>query len=488
MNTTILNRLRALVESLGAQSVSIGTGPEHLALTCLPTRMEAFLEMPDVAKRVLGSEFLSANACESLQILWAGLQGMGRTSCTLSSLGWTPVETIPGAYNPVFSLIITGKGLEAGAWVYAFDVSACTLNCSPVGSGLHFEAAGAQGVIVHDEERDTLLLANAGSLLSFREICHLVIWTRGRVQIPDPENFHRELVKSMREKYLKTDRDFLTGELSQAVDMEPLRNTARHPQDLAALLGLGLVLKPDLERSDPTWQVERYLLSPVVLEGYDATACVEAGLPISPEGLAPDWALQLVPSIREALPNKAMRKSPELGIYLVNDLQAGALALPYLLVQPGGKLLAGSVLQSPERPLLLLARLGRKASGIAGDLAGRGLFLGFMLRQFGVTRELEYSRILLERVPFKFDPILAALWLVSRAGNLTRGEASSLGHLKRSAHRVSLATAAEIEAVRKKKPDALADQALAQALEALRAKREKLLGSLSKAARVKGTP
>jgi hypothetical protein len=447
--------------------------------------MEAFLEMPALAERIMGSDILTANACESLQILWAGPQGMGRTSLPPSALEWTPVETIPGAYNPVFSLIITGKGLAAGAWVYAFDVSACTLNCRPVGSGLHFEAAGVQGIVVHDEERETLLLACGGSLLPFRESCHLVIWTRGRVQIPDPENFHRELVKSMREKYLKTDRDFLTGELSQAVDMEPLRNTARHPQDLAALLGLGLVLKPDLDRSDPTWQVVRYLLSPVVLEGYDATACVEADLSISPEGLAPDWALRLVPSIRETLASKAMRKSPELGIYLVEDIQAGALALPYLLVQPGGKLLVGTLLQSIERPLLILARQGRKASGMVGDLAGRGLFLGFMLRQFGVTRELEYSRILLERVPFNFDPLLAALWLVSRAGNLTPGEASSLGRLKKRALSVSLAMAADIEAVRKKKPDASVDQDLAKALEALWAKREKLLGRLSTRAKEK---
>ena len=488
MKIQLLDRLRLLVETLGAQSVSIGTGPEHMALTCLPNRMEAFLDVPALAERILGSDILGANACESLQILWAGPHGMGRTSLSPSSLDWSLVETIPGAYNPVFSLIITGEGLEAGARIYAFNVETVHLNCSRVGGGLPFSMGDIRGQVIHDESFESLALANAGQVTPFRQACHLVIWVRDRQTIPDPLALLQEMARVFREKFLKASENFPADQIRTAVDLESLKTIARHPQDLAALLGLGLRLKPNLERQEIEWEVDRYLFNPVVLEGFDATACIEASLPIATAEFTPDWAPSFIPSIPEMLPKNLLKESNQPGVYLVENILAGELPLPYLLVQPSRKILAGGVRQSPERPLLLLARNGRKASEIAGGLAGRPLFLGAMLRLLGELGTLKRHRIVLDRYPFRFDPLLAALWLVGNAINLTRGEASSLGRLKKSALSVSLAMAADIEAVRKKKPDPAADQALAQALVALRAKREKLLGRLSKRAKVKDVP
>ena len=326
-----------------------------------------------------------------------------------------------------------------------------------------------------------------GELTTSPQACHLAIWVRSGQPIPDTRRFLQELARSFREKYLKTDQDFAVDQIRSVVDLDGLKPAAQHPQDLAALLGLGLRFKPNLERQEVGWEVDRYLANPVVLAGYDATACIEVDLPIAPAEFAPDWAKTFVPTIPETLPKKFLKKTDHLGVYLVRSISAGELALPYLLVQPGCRLVAGGVEQSPDRPVLLLARNGRKAAGIAGSLAGRDLFLGGMLKLFGEMGALERQEIVLGRYPFRFDPLLAALWLVGSANNLTRGEAASIGRLRKSALSVSLAMSAEIEGVRKKKPDPAADQALAQALQALRTKREKLIGRLSKAAKAKET-
>jgi hypothetical protein len=83
---------------------------------------------------------------------------------------------------------------------------------------------------------------------------------------------------------------------------------------------------------------------------------------------------------------------------------------------------------------------------------------------------------------------LAAVWFVSQAAGLRRGEASSLGRLRQSALAVSLALMAEIESMRERisrtqNPDPTAEQALFQAIQALTGRRQKLLARLEKEAR-----
>jgi hypothetical protein len=98
-----------------------------------------------------------------------------------------------------------------------------------------------------------------------------VVWVRDSEPIPDPVQFLQEFARSNREKYLKTDRDFAAGQVRSAVDLEGMKPAAGHPQDLASLLGLGLQLKPNIDRSDLGWEADRYLLNPIVLDGYDQT-------------------------------------------------------------------------------------------------------------------------------------------------------------------------------------------------------------------------
>jgi hypothetical protein len=210
---------------------------------------------------------------------------------------------------------------------------------------------------------------------------------------------------------------------------------------------------------------------------------METDLPIAPSEFAPHWAPVVVPSISETIPKKLLKKVDSLAVYLVESISAGELSMPYLLLQTGCRLISGGEELALNRPLLLLPRTNRKAAGIVGNLAGHSLFLGAMLLLYGEMGALERQRILLDRYPFRIDPLLAALWLVGSAVNLTHGEASSIGHLKKSARSVSLVTAAEFEAVRKKKPDRGADQALAQALAALHAQREMFSGRLARAAK-----
>jgi hypothetical protein len=93
---------------------------------------------------------------------------------------------------------------------------------------------------------------------------------------------------------------------------------------------------------------------------------------------------------------------------------------------------------------------------------------------------LERRQVILDRHSLKIDPLLAAVWLVSQAAGLARGEAASLGRLRQSAGAVSLAMMAEIETVRKKNTDPTADQALSQALQALQDRCQKLLVRLKK--------
>jgi hypothetical protein len=486
MNRSLIFKLRSLGSALGAQSISIGTGPEQAILTCIPACIEVLGDVRGLANQVLGLDFLTIGKLKEAQILWAGSQGMGRLTCT-QELGWCEAEFIPGGFDPVLSLILTGVE-DIHTWIHAFDVETVYLNGNRVGNGLPFSIGDHHGQVIHDENIDRLTILQDGQFTPFQQESHLVIRVQDNIPIPNLTAFHQELALGFRGKYLRTDQDFSPDQVRTAVDLESLKGVAEHPQDLAALLGLGLRLKPNLERQEIGWEVERYLLHPIVLSGesssavFDATICIEADLPISPAGLAPDWAPTFIPKIPEQLPEKLLQETQNLGVYLVETITAGDAYLPYLLLQPGCKFLANGEEQTSDRPLLLLARNGTKASTIAGDLAHRSLFLGIILRLYSEMSMLEQQQIVLDRYPFRFDPLLAALWIVGKAQILTRGEAASLSHWKKLALSVSLATAAEIAAIRKKKPDPDADQALAQALEALAKKREKLIGRLSRSA------
>ena len=159
MNIAFVTRLRFLIQALGAQSISIGTGPKQVALTCIPSRLEALDDIPGLATRTLGQEFLAIGNLENAQVMWAGPQGMGHAASTLEPVGWTRTEFVPGAYDPVFSLLLAGSAIDTTGWAYAFDVDAVYLNCSQVESGLRFIIDGFSGQIVHDDNLENLTLA-----------------------------------------------------------------------------------------------------------------------------------------------------------------------------------------------------------------------------------------------------------------------------------------------------------------------------------------
>jgi hypothetical protein len=200
--------------------------------------------------------------------------------------------------------------------------------------------------------------------------------------------------------------------------------------------------------------VARYLLEPVVLPDFGPAACLESGLPVALEDFSPESASRAVPEIREALPARLAQPSETLAVFLAESIQAGEYALPYLVLEVGSQITANGQAFTSQRPLLLLARQGRKA------------------------RSLE--ALLLERERVFLDPLLDAVWLVRQAENLSCGESSSLGSLYQSAQSVSMTTMAEIEAVRGRKTDPAVDQALINALQALSDRRQKLLTRLEK--------
>jgi hypothetical protein len=216
------------------------------------------------------------------------------------------------------------------------------------------------------------------------------------------------------------------------------------------------------------------------LPGFGPMACIDSDLPIAIGSLAPGLARSAVPEIAEALPAKLGEPSESLAVFLVEGIQAGPYSLPYLLLEPENCITAGGKPFTSQRPLLLLARQGRGARALVGSLLGRERLLTYLVSCSRQRAELERRQVILDRHSLKIDPLLAAVWLVSQAAGLARGEAASLGRLRQSAGAVSLAMMAEIETVRKKNTDPTANQALSQALQALQDRRQKLLVRLKK--------
>lgn len=478
MNIYRLARVRAFVECLGAGSISIGACQTVFALTCIPGRDNLLTGLPEQVERLFDGEFLQVADLIEFQVFWAGPQGMGRLCWKRDRLEWEAADFVAGSFSPVVSIVFRGSDLEPGAWTYAFDVERAFLNCRPIGTGLRFDVGGVSGQIVHDPATETLTIVQNGIPAKKQQVCQLVVWVRDSAGMS--ASFDRELVLALREKYLKMTLDFSPEDLGKAVDMDGLKTVVENPQDLAAILGMGLRLAPRFEQVEPGWEVVRYLLDPVVLKDFGPAACVECDLPISPEAFAPEWAVRVIPEIIETIPKKLKRPSERLAVMLVQEIRAGDRLLPYLLVEPENGLIASAQPFTAHRPLLLLARRGRKVRAIVGDLAGRERLLKLMVTRSGDLALLERQGIVLERYRLQVDLLLAGLWIMTQAVGLTRGEAASLGKLRRQALSVSLATVQEIEAVRKKRLDPAVDAGLEQALSALQNRRRKLLARLGR--------
>jgi hypothetical protein len=480
MNPSCLAHLHALFECLGAPSVSIAAGTNHIALSCIPTQLPAPAELPGLFVRFLDPCFSPECSLSAGQVFWAGPDGAGRFGpCTAEQPEWTPSKHTPGPFPKLFSLILEVK-LAPGPWIYALGASRLFWNGHELECGLSFETNGIRGQIIHDETVECLSVAMPGRLIETRQAAHLVIWLTETHELPEPPVFLKALAGQMRARFLKTGGDFTPKELRDLVDMENLKQVVRHPQDLAALLGLGLQLAPNDDRSSGDWDVARYLVEPVVLPGFGPAACLESGLPVAPEEFAPGWARRAVPEIRETLPARLAHLSDTLAVFLADNIQAGGNALPYLVLEPGSQMNADRQAFISQRPLLLLAREGRGARALVGSLLERERLLHLLVSRSGRQAELERERVILDRLRGTMDPLLAAVWVLGQAANLGRGDRSSLGRLKAQAQAVSLATQAEIKAVRERKPDPTADQALVNALQALADRRQKLLARLNK--------
>jgi hypothetical protein len=485
MKIPLLTMISSLFDGLGAQSLSIATGRQHLIVSVIPTNFQGLTNAPELIAHVFAQYFLPDSKIESVQIMWAGPEGMGRIGpCTPESQNWTVEDFFPGAYPALVSIILEGE-IAPGPWLYALGVSRLYRNGHLLDRGLEFEMDGVRGQVINEKTAERLTLARSGELIETSQACCLVVQLQQSPELPDLPGLRRRLAESMRKRFLKTDQDFTPDELPQAVDMDGLKHVVSRPQDLAALLGLGLQLSPKMNNPGDGWEAARYLLDPLVLPGFGPTACIDSDLPITVDSLAPDWSRSAVPEIGEALPAKLGRPSDALVVYLVEQILAGEYPLPYLLLEPGNHITAGGEPFTAKRPLLLLARQGRKARAIVGDLLKRERLLPHLVSISGQRAELERRQVVLDRHGLKIDPLLAAIWLVSQVNGLRRGEASSMGRLRQHALAVSLAMIGEVETVhgrilRTKNPDPTAAQALSQAVQALSDRRQKLLAQLEK--------
>jgi hypothetical protein len=488
LKTQFIQKMTALFNCLGAPSLSIATGPGQIVLSGLYRNTKALASLPGMLAHYFGTDFFPGSGLNAAQVFWSGPGGLYRIGpCRPEAPEWVISASFSGAFPPLFTIILEGE-IAPGPWLYALGVSRLYRNGHLLDRGLEFEVDGIRGQIIHDMTVERLTLARPGELIETSQACCLVVQLQKSHEIPDLPAFLLQLAESMRTRFLKTDRDFSPDELSQAVDIDGLKQVVSRPQDLAALLGLGLQLNPKMKNPGDHWEVARYLLDPLVLPGFGPEACFDINLPVTVESLAPDWSRKAVPEIAEALPAKLARPSDALVVFLPEEIHAGPYSLPYLLLEPGCQITAGGEPFTAKRPLLLLARQGRKARAIVGDLLKREWLLTYLVSLSGQRAELARRQVILDRHGLKIDPLLAAIWLVSQAAGLRRGEASSLGRLRQHALAVSLAMLDEIEAVhrrilRTKKPDPTAAQALSQAVQALTDRRQKLLARLEKEAR-----
>jgi hypothetical protein len=272
MNPSCLAHLHALFDCLGAPSVSVAAGTNYLSLSCIPTRFPAPADLLGLFVRFLDPCFSPESGLGAGQVLWAGPDGAGQFGPpTADEPLWALNEHIPGAFPPLFSLILSGD-ITPSPWIYALGASRLFRNGRELERGLSFEINGIRGQIIHDETVERLTVAMPGRLIETHQAAHLVVWLQENHDLPDSQIFCRALAGEMRSRFLKTGGDFTPKELHDAVDMESLKQVVRHPQDLAALLGLGLELAPDQYRLGGQWDVARDLLEPVVLPGFGGRA------------------------------------------------------------------------------------------------------------------------------------------------------------------------------------------------------------------------
>jgi hypothetical protein len=197
--------------------------------------LTAWADLLGLFVRFLDPCFSPESGLGAGQVLWAGPDGAGRFGPpTADEPLWALNEHIPGAFPPLFSLILSGD-ITPSPWIYALGASRLFRNGRELERWLSFEINGIRGQIIHDETGERLTVAMPGRLIETRQAAHLVVWLQ--------EN--HDLAGEMRSRFLKTGGDFTPKELHDAVDMESLKQVVRHPQVLAALLGLGLELAPD---------------------------------------------------------------------------------------------------------------------------------------------------------------------------------------------------------------------------------------------------
>jgi hypothetical protein len=225
----------------------MAAGTNHVSLSCIPTQHLAPDDLLGLFACLFGSNSFPESGLRSVQVFWSGPEGLAQIGpCRAESPEWGLSELIPGAYPPLFSIILEGE-VESGPWLYSLGTGRLYINGRAQAGAIDFDLHGIRGQFINNNAVERLALAWPGKLIETNQTCGLVVQLQHSPEIPDPPAFFRDLADSMRARFLKTNRDFSPDELRQAVDpallsgqaVDGLKQIVRTPQDLAALLGLG---------------------------------------------------------------------------------------------------------------------------------------------------------------------------------------------------------------------------------------------------------
>jgi hypothetical protein len=110
MNPSCLAYLQALFDCLGAPSISMAAGTNHVSLSCIPTRHLAPADLLGLFACLFGPNFFPESGLRSIQVFWSGPEGLAQIGpCRAESPEWGLSELNPGAYSPLFSIILEGE-------------------------------------------------------------------------------------------------------------------------------------------------------------------------------------------------------------------------------------------------------------------------------------------------------------------------------------------------------------------------------------------
>jgi hypothetical protein len=331
LKTHLIRKMAAFFNGLAASSLSIATGPGQIVLSGLYRNTIALASLPGILACYFGPDFFPGSGLNAVQVFLSGPGGLYRIGpCRPEAPEWAISASFSGAFPPLFTIILEGE-IAPGPWLYALGADRLYQNGRLLARGLEFKIDGVRGQIINDKTAERLTLAWPGELIQTSQAASLVVQRHQSPEIPDLPAFLLQLAESMRKRFLKTNQDFSPDQLPQAVDIDGLKHVVSRPQDLAALLGLGLQLTPKTNNPGDQWEAARYLLDPLVLPGLGPEACIDSDLPITVESLAPDWTRKAVPEIAEAMPAKLARPSDALAVYLVEQILAGEYPLNHLL-------------------------------------------------------------------------------------------------------------------------------------------------------------